>query len=527
MRKPISIGVRVESMPVAAGRTESFEARMNRIAEPLRQLDAAQAAKKFALPPHARLLKTTLSLCPECLAHVMAAVYVDGEKVLIAKLCATHGASRALLENDARYYHISNKDRWGRSYASDRIVQTPAYASSCCGPSGSCASPGAGDVWPHDSSDQRSNKTCTVLIEITDACNLACRVCYADSKGDRILSMDAFRRHLGDLLALKGSLDSVQLIGGEPTLHPQFWEMLSFLHADARVKKIYVATNGIELEKRETARRLLPFRDKLLVLLQFDGLEAATNKALRQANPMRIRASLLKRLDRLDVPVQLTMTLARGVSEREIAWVVRQGVRHRNVRLVAMLPAFFSGRHELASDPLNRITLSDVVKGVAAGLAGRSRSEDFLPIPCSHPNCGWVTLFARRFGFVVNIARHVDVDAVMNDVAYKTVLDQREMRGIIGSKRTSWAQRLATRLGRKLVRPRDVFGVVIKPFMDRFTYDQDRISACCHHMLDTEGRLESFCEYNARHRPGDSWARLPQLEDRVPLAEIAQQELPA
>ena len=308
-------------------------------------------------------------------------------------------------------------------------------------------------------------------------------------------------------------------------MHPQFWEMLGFLHADDRVKKIYIATNGIELEKAGMADRLLPYRDKVLVLLQFDGAEPATNKALRQANPMRIRASLLKRLDRLKVPMQLTMTLARGVSEREIAWVVRQGVRHKSVRLIAMLPAFFSGRHDIANDPMDRITLSDVAKGVAAGLGGRGRAEDFLPIPCSHPNCGWVTLFARRMGLVLNIARHVDVDAVMNDVAYKTVLEQREMQEIIGSKRTGWLQRLAIRLGRRLVRPRDVFGIVIKPFMDRYTYDQDRISACCHHVLDTAGRLESFCEYNARHRSGDSWEMFPRLGRPIELADVAQREL--
>jgi uncharacterized radical SAM superfamily Fe-S cluster-containing enzyme len=525
MRKPLSIAVRVEPLQATAPSHEPFEARLRRIAEPLRQLDSVQAAQKFALPADARVLKTTLSLCPQCLAHVVAAVYVDGAKVLIAKLCSTHGRSLALLENDRRYYRLSNKDQWGRSYATDEVVQVPAYSPGCCGSSGSCGPSTGGDVWPHESSDQRSNKTCTVLIEITDACNLACRVCYADSKGDRILSMDAFRGHIDALLNLKGNLDSVQLIGGEPTLHPQFWEMLAFLHADARVKKIYIATNGIELEKAGMADRLLPFRDKVLVLLQFDGAEPATNKALRQANPMRIRASLLKRLDRLKIPMQLTMTLARGVSEREIAWVVRQGVRHKSVRLIAMLPAFFSGRHDIANDPMDRITLSDVAKGVAAGLAGRSRAEDFLPIPCSHPNCGWVTLFARRMGLVLNIARHVDVDAVMNDVAYKTVLEQREMQEIIGSKRTSWVQGLATRLGRNLVRPRDVFGIVIKPFMDRYTYDQDRISACCHHVLDTAGRLESFCEYNARHRSGDSWEMFPELGRPIELADVAQREL--
>ena len=113
------------------------------------------------------------------------------------------------------------------------------------------------------------------------------------------------------------------------------------------------------------------------MLLQFDGLEAKTNKALRQANPEKVRMRLLARLDRLGVPMQLTMTLARGVSEREIAWVVSQGVKHRNVRLVAMLPAFFSGRFDIDHDPLDRITLSDVVKGVTAGLTGEVARRGF------------------------------------------------------------------------------------------------------------------------------------------------------
>ena len=65
----------------------------------------------------------------------------------------------------------------------------------------------------------------------------------------------------------------------------------------------------------------------------------------------------------------------------------------------------------------------------------------------------------------------------MNDVAYKTQLAKREMQDMIGTRRGNWLKRLAARLGRKLVRPRDVFGIVVKPFMDRYTYDQDRVSA--------------------------------------------------
>ena len=517
MRKSIPIGVRVEARPPV----DSLQGRLEALAAPLRARSAEDVCRDHELPEGVELLKTTLSLCAECLAHVPAAVYEAQGRVFMSKRCATHGLARVLLENDGRYYKLSNKDHWGRAYVTNRTEHVPEFGGACCGPGESCG-PTAPGTWTHDSTDQRSNKTCTVLIEITDACNLACRVCYADSKGDRLLSLEAFREHVSRLLDAKGTLDSVQLIGGEPTIHPQFWDMLAWLHTEPRVSKIYIATNGIALEKAGVAEKLVPFRDKTLVLLQFDGLEAKTNKALRQANPEKVRTRLLARLDRLGVPMQLTMTLARGVSEREIAWVVGQGVKHRNVRLVAMLPAFFSGRFDIDHDPLDRITLSDVAKGDAAGLGGSAREQDFLPIPCSHPNCGWVTLFARRFGLFANIARHVDLNAVMDDVAYKTVLDQRSMQDIIGTRREHWLRRLGARLARKLVRPRDVFGVVVKPFMDRYSYDQDRVSACCHHVLDTQGRLESFCEYNARHRAADSWQSLPQLPGKVELFELAE-----
>ena len=39
------------------------------------------------------------------------------------------------------------------------------------------------------------------------------------------------------------------------------------------------------------------------------------------------------------------------------------------------------------------------------------------------------------------------------------------MQQIIGTRRESWLKRAAARLARKLVRPKDVFGIVVKPFM--------------------------------------------------------------
>jgi tetraether lipid synthase len=104
--------------------------------------------------------------------------------------------------------------------------------------------------------------------------------------------------------------------------------------------------------------------------------------------------------------------------------------------------------------------------------------------------------------------RFVDLEKVMSKVAYKTLLSTDELQKIVGSARSP-LERLAGAIGKKLVRSTDMFSIAIKPFMDRYSYDQDRVANCCHHMTDTEGRLVSFCEYNARLRPNDSWQRFP------------------
>ena len=47
------------------------------------------------------------------------------------------------------------------------------------------------------------------------------------------------------------------------------------------------------------------------------------------------------------------------------------------------------------------------------------------------------------------------------------------------------------------VGPDHVFRLFIKPFMDAWTYDQDRIDRCCVHVVGQGGRLESFCRHYA------------------------------
>ena len=477
---------------------------VDRIAAELSALDADASIARVGARDVGRPLKTTVSLCPTCLRHVPALVFERGARVILARSCPEHGPGEAVLENDARFYALSNKDRHGRRFAEDRVFRIPELSgASCCGPGESCGT------------DQDANRSCTVLVEVTNACNLECRVCYSESDGDRFLPFDAFRSHVRALVEKKGVLDSVQVTGGESTLHPRFWDIVDWLHAEPGVRKVFLPTNGLRLSSAEERSRLGRYADKVMVLLQFDALSREANRAMRRAEPAELRRRIVADLDRLGVPVQLTVTLAAGVNEGEIGDVLDVALAHRAVKLVAIQPATSSGRYELDLDPMRRATLSDAVHAVLGSARLRMRREDFVPIPCSHPNCGWLTVFLRRFGLVHNVVRHVDLERAMNDVAYKTMLSTDEIRDVVGTSDRSVLARVAAWVGGRLVRSTDMFSIAVKPFMDRHTYDQDRIANCCHHITTRRGELRSFCEYNALERRRDPWDALPLRDGAV------------
>src|SRR6187431_1467390 len=110
MRRPIPLALHgaAPALPLAL--------RLEQLAAPLRALDEAGVRAAFALAGDDALVKTTLSLCPTCLAHVPAAVLQRGRQVRMHKRCPEHGGSEAVVENDNAFYRVSSKDRWGRSY---------------------------------------------------------------------------------------------------------------------------------------------------------------------------------------------------------------------------------------------------------------------------------------------------------------------------------------------------------------------------------------------------------------------------
>jgi uncharacterized radical SAM superfamily Fe-S cluster-containing enzyme len=449
------------------------------------------------------LLKNTTSICPVCLASIEAAVYLRENRVFMDKTCDQHGQYTALLASDAKHYYIA-----------DPNVESTVC---CCGPSQHCG-------------DQVENHSCNMLIEITQSCNLTCPTCYAGSspQNKSFMSVEEFSTTLDGLLEKgKGDADLIQLSGGEPTIHPQFFEILK-IALDKGIKQVYINTNAIRLSRRDFAQRLASHGDRVSVYLQFDGFRSTTYESLRgRADLLQTKLSAADLCEELKINTVPTMTLTKGVNDDELGEFIQwASSRPASVRKVMIQPAMYSGRYE---NPrfVQRMTVADVAAEISRQTNHLFVDDDFSPIPCSDPNCFSMAVAIRTASGLAPISRYLPryqqwADPI-NQQMISDVSDTFDSAGsftdllgkLVSSGSLEALDDTAVDALLDLVEslPSDsagthdsahwdgMFAIGIKPFMDAYSYDQDRIDKCCVHIISADGTPVSFCQYNAINRP--------------------------
>jgi uncharacterized radical SAM superfamily Fe-S cluster-containing enzyme len=463
---------------------------------------------------HGRKIKATTSLCPECLEHIDATVSeVEGE-VWMHKTCPRHGRFETLLSSDIRSY-----------------VESPVamnVSTGCCG--GSCDAPAAAISTPDGAG--WTNHSCTVLIEITERCNLSCPTCFAGSspRHSTMMSIETYRTRLEGLIdGGKRAADMIQLSGGEPTVHPRLAEFVE-LTFSMGFRKVTINTNGIKLAQDVYADRLLACTQahpdcQLFVYLQFDGFEDKTHVRLRgRADLLSLKQRALANCIDRGIHVHPVMTLTRGINDHEVGEFVSLAADNPAIKHVVIQPAMYSGRYDNPRRT-DRMTLADAV-GLVCEQFGTFAPEDFGPIPCSDPNCYGVAVAIRGAEDLVPISRYFPryedwaseahreligafTDSLDGPGGFAAAIHWLTSGETTGSLLEDLDDTEVDRILDALIEVQShdddawdrLLTVSIKPFMDAWTYDQDRIDKCCVHILDDEGNPVSFCEFNAVNRP--------------------------
>jgi uncharacterized radical SAM superfamily Fe-S cluster-containing enzyme len=160
----------------------------------------ANAARKSA--PYLFQGQTT-SLCETCLALVPAKIISEGDDVFYLKRCREHGVQKTLISDDLSYWK-AQKD-WLKP--GDRPLGVQTRTDHGC---------------PYDCGlcPDHEQHSCLAIIEVNEACNLSCPVCFADSsvKREAHRPLAEIERMLDILVASEGEPDLVQISGGEPTI---------------------------------------------------------------------------------------------------------------------------------------------------------------------------------------------------------------------------------------------------------------------------------------------------------------------
>jgi mycofactocin radical SAM maturase len=128
--------------------------------------------------------------------------------------------------------------------------------------------------------------------ELTYGCNLACVHCLSSSgrRDPMELSTAECATVIDDLAAMQ--VFYVNIGGGEPTLRPDFWELLD--HAVERKVGVKFSTNGSRITRGAASR--LAATDYVDVQISIDGADAATNDAIRGAGSFEVATTAMRHL---------------------------------------------------------------------------------------------------------------------------------------------------------------------------------------------------------------------------------------
>jgi uncharacterized radical SAM superfamily Fe-S cluster-containing enzyme len=440
----------------------------------------------FASP--VREIKRTTSRCPVCLDPIAADIREIGGKVYMTKRCPSHGRFEVLLARDASRYYDAK-----------------ATGGACCsGTSGCCGPTLAPPIDTGNPFDTLS--TCIAIIEIVDSCNLSCPTCFASSPrgvGEEIdcSTFENVTSRIKGVLERKGFIDVLQLSGGEPTIHPRFLNILEWAVDRKDIGYILINTNGVRLagdrKFREEVGSLRTARGKFELYLQFDGPQQEGQVELRGVDLRELRLRVLDECGSLGIPSTLAMTVTRN-NIAHLGDAMRMGVERPHCRGITYQPMFHSGRTHVVSSTLpvlgggvhTPLSVGDVIAATCSQAGDLISPRDFTPLPCGDPNCHTIAYLLRTKDGPVGLSRLIDVESMQgflsNRVDYRLEdlarcgCDSEPLGGVIKAME---------------LRPESPFRIFIKPFMDAWTFDTDRIDRCCTHVIKRDGSLDSFCNY--------------------------------
>lgn len=449
-----------------------------------------------------KFVSYTSSLCSECMKKIDAKIIENDGKIFVLKNCPEHGQSKELLEENAGFY-LKHGD-YDKSGTISKI-QTE-IKNGCPFDCGLCPS--------HD------QHTCNGLIEITNACDLGCPTCYANSGTGEFLTLEKIGQMLDFFVESEhGQAEILQISGGEPTMHPQIIDIIKLARSKP-IKYILLNTNGLRIAKDEAfAEELGQFKGGFEIYLQFDGLSEKSAMAIRGRNVIEDRKKAIANLSKYGVPITLVATVVKGVNDEEIGEVFNFAIGQEWIRGINYQPVAFFGRLPEGTDVKNRITLTGILEALEKQTKGMVKLNDFIPLPCDVERVAISYLFKKK-GEFTPLIRDIDLkqflpairntfqfapDKVMKEIA--ETFDKQgsccQIMGLFKSLQKTILPAnylLMTQEQKAEFINNNTFRISATSFVDKYNFDVKSMQKECIHIITPDLKKIPFSAYNMIHR---------------------------
>lgn len=445
----------------------------------------------------------TKSLCPECLQLADAKIVFRDQKVWMLKNCKTHGESEVMIADDVEYYkQIRNYNK--QSEMPLRFNTKVHFG--CPYDCGLCT--------------DHEQHSCLSIVEVTDRCNLTCPTCYASSAPNygSHRTLEEINRMFDVIVENEGEPDVVQISGGEPTVHPQFFEILD-LAKSKPIKHLMLNTNGIRIAKdRDFVKKLASYMPDFEIYLQFDSFKPEVLEKLRGEDLTEVRKKAVEHLNEFNLSTTLVITLQKGLNDDEIGEIIDFALQQKSVRGVTFQPTQVAGRNENFDIENNKITLTEVRRKILEQNNIFSK-EDLIPVPCNPDAlCMAYALKIPKSQTEYEIfpmTRYVNPEEILNNsrstivYEYDESVKERMLKLFSTGTSVECAEDEFGELMCCLPRVKgdnlsysNLFRIIIMNFIDAYDFDVRAVKKSCVHIVSNQYKMIPFETMNLFYRDG-------------------------
>lgn len=352
-------------------------------------------------------------------------------------------------------------------------------------------------------------KPLMAMVEVTNRCNMACPICFADSRASASdVPIEKIETYLKRLLKVTETPIPIQISGGEPSLRDDLGQIIAMAR-QLGYRNIELITNGIRIAKEVSFLEELKQQGLTAVYLQFDGLKPETTLAIRGRDMSIIRQQAISAIRHCGLCCTLAVVVTKGVNDNEIGDIVQYAIE--NIDVVGAI------NFQSATRLTGRFDLDECYQGFGvADLLGLIETQTgigadtFLSDHLGHASCNAMSMVFEVNGKLEPLFKYVKEEDLRSFLGAEP--REKILAAFAGKNDFFFRHLLDPGAWRLLAKAAPIFGsnpynvlksnhllLFAKAFMEKQCLDPQRVDQCCYAITAEKG-VFSFCAYNNIHR---------------------------